>query len=157
MATACVEETLFLSGQIPHRGGAGWRSSRCRQGFTGTSRQLHWYERSAHLVRCSNRLSITFVVPILHCSVCDDVQTVSDGRGNTFLEVDGRFLQMSGIPSHACGREQFLPKPTFSPGYDVGGAHNRRQAFLECAVLVDHLFCLKGKRPLLAFSFCLIG
>ena len=90
-------------------------SSRCRQGVTGTPRQLHWYERSAHLVRCANRLNITFVVPILHCSVCDDVKTVSDGRGNTFLEVDGRFQQMSGMPSHACGREQFLPKPTCFP------------------------------------------
>ena len=60
-----------------------------------------------------DRLSITYVVPVLQCSVCDDdVKTVSDGGSNTVFEVDGRFLQMSGIPSQACGREQFLPKPT---------------------------------------------
>ena len=81
-----------------------------------------------------NRLSIPFVVPILHCSVCYDVKTVSDGRSNTFLAVDGRFLQMSGMPSHVSGREQFLPKPSC-------GVHKRRQAFLDRATLLDHLFC----------------
>ena len=41
-----------------------------------------------------DRLSITYVVLVLHCSVCDDVKTVSDGGSNTLFEVDGRLLQI---------------------------------------------------------------
>ena len=41
-----------------------------------------------------HRLSITDVVLALHCSVCDDVKTISEGGSNTLFEVDGRFLQI---------------------------------------------------------------
>ena len=112
-----------------------------RQGVTGTPRQLHWYERSAHLVCCANRLSITLMVSMLRGSVCDDVKTVSDGRSNTFLEVDGRFLQMSGMPGHACGREQFLPKPTCFSEERRWRSAQAGQALPELELLLDHLFC----------------
>ena len=41
-----------------------------------------------------DRLSITYVVLVLHCSVCNDVKTISDGGSNTVFDVDGRFLQI---------------------------------------------------------------
>ena len=41
-----------------------------------------------------DQLSITYVVLVLHCSVCNDVKTVSNGERNTLFEVDGRFLQI---------------------------------------------------------------
>ena len=41
-----------------------------------------------------DRLSITYLVLVLHCSVYNDVKTVSDGGNNTVFEVDGRFLQI---------------------------------------------------------------
>ena len=85
--------------------------------WAGTPRQLHLYERSAHLVRCANRFENHFCGAYftLFCvGVRRIVKTVSEDRSNTFLEVDGRFLQMSGMPSHVCGRKHFLPKPTCS-------------------------------------------
>ena len=40
-----------------------------------------------------DRLSITSVVPVSNCSVCDgDVKAFSDGGSNTVFEVDGRFF-----------------------------------------------------------------
>ena len=37
-----------------------------------------------------DRLSITSVVPVSHCSVCDgDVKAFSDGGSNTVFEMDG--------------------------------------------------------------------
>ena len=41
-----------------------------------------------------DRLSITYLVLVLHCSVWNDVITVSDGGSNTLFEVDVRFLQI---------------------------------------------------------------
>ena len=49
------------------------------------------------------------------------MQTVSDGKGNTFLEVDIRFPLMSEKLSHAFG----LPKPTCFPKYAVGEAQKK--------------------------------
>ena len=74
------------------------------------------------------------MVPVSHCSVCDnDVKAFSDGGSNTVFEVDGRFLQKSGKPSQACGREQFLRNPPVFMKYAIDGT-------LEVEALLDHLF-----------------
>ena len=84
-----------------------------------------------------DRLSITYVVLVLHCSVCDDVKTVSDG-GNTVFEVDGRFLQILEYRVKLAGVNSSFRKPPVFLKYAVSGAHERRQAFLEIEVLLDH-------------------
>ena len=38
-----------------------------------------------------NRLSITFVAPVSHCSVCDVDEAISEGNSYTIFEVEGLF------------------------------------------------------------------
>ena len=81
-----------------------------------------------------NRLSITSVALVSHCSVCDVDEAFSDGESNTVFEVDGRFdrnlesrVKLAGV------------KPVFMK-YAVDGTHERRKSFLEVEALLDHLF-----------------
>ena len=93
-----------------------------------------------------DQLNITYVVLVLHCSVCDDVKTVSDRGSNTVFEVDGRFLQFLKNRVKLAGvNSSFRNRPVFLK-YAVNGAHDRRQAFLEVEGLLDHLF-LRNSTP----------
>ena len=67
-----------------------------------------------------NRLSISFVALVSHCSVCDVDEAFSEGASYTIFE--------------ACGRE-----PCF---HEVRRrrTRERRQVFLELEALLDHLF-----------------
>ena len=38
-----------------------------------------------------NRLSITFVAPVSHCSVCDVDEAISEGNSYTIFEVESLF------------------------------------------------------------------
>ena len=81
-----------------------------------------------------NRLSITFVAPASHCSVCDVDEAFSDGGSYTIFGVEGRSdgnldsrVKLVGV------------KPVFMK-YAVDRMHERRQVFLEVEALLDHLF-----------------
>ena len=87
-----------------------------------------------------NRLSITFVAPVSHGSVCDVDEAFSNGVSYTSFEVDGRFLQKSGVLSQACWREQFFPKPTCFHEVRCRRSARAKQACLGVEVLLDHLF-----------------
>ena len=80
------------------------------------------------------RLSVTFVTPVSHCSVCDVDEAFSGSGSYTIFEVDGRFdgnlesrIRLVGV------------KPVFMK-YAVDKKHERRQVFLEFETLLDHLF-----------------
>ena len=80
-----------------------------------------------------NRLSITSVAPVSHCSVGDVDEAFSDGESYTVFEVDGCFdrkqsqAKLAGV------------KPVFMK-YAVDKTHDRRQVLLEVEALLDHLF-----------------
>ena len=50
------------------------------------------------------------------------------------------FLQKSGKPSQACGREQFLPKPTCFHEVRRRRSARAETSILEVEALLDHLF-----------------
>ena len=81
-----------------------------------------------------NRLSITFVAPVSHCSVCDVDEAISEGGSYTIFKVGKPFLTGIGKPTQACGRE-----PCF---HEVRRRRNARagQIFLDVEALLVHLF-----------------
>ena len=87
-----------------------------------------------------DRLSITYVVLVLHCSVCDDVKTVLDGGSNTLFEVDDRFLKILEYRVKLAGMNSSSRNSSVFMQYAVDESHKRRQAFLEVEALLDHLF-----------------
>ena len=67
-----------------------------------------------------NRLSISFVAPVSHCSVCDVDEAFSDGASYTLFE--------------ACGRETCFHEVRRRR------TRERRQVLLEFEALLEHLF-----------------
>ena len=109
---------------------------------------LHVYARCAKL-EClptssdvHDRLSITSVVPFSHCSVCDGG---CDGVFGWWKQHSLRggwlfFLRKSGLPSHACGREQFLLKPTCFHEVRRRRSVRAKTSMSQGVVLLDHWF-----------------
>ena len=87
-----------------------------------------------------DRFSITYVMLVLHCSVCDDVKTVSDGGSNTLFEVGGRFLQILEYRVKLADVNSSSRNSSVFMHYAVEESHERGQAFLEVDTLLDHLF-----------------
>ena len=81
-----------------------------------------------------NRLSITFVAPVSHCSVCDVDEAYSDCGSYTIFEVDGRFV------GNLESRVKLVGVKPVSTKHAVDGTHERRKVFLEVEALLDHLF-----------------
>ena len=87
-----------------------------------------------------DRLRITYLVLVLHCSVCNDVMTVSDGGSNTLFEVDGRFKQILEYRVTLAGMNSSFRNLSVFLKFAVSGAHEWRQAFHEIEVLFEHVF-----------------
>ena len=81
-----------------------------------------------------NRLCITFVTPVSHCSVCDVDEAFSDGGSYTIFEVEGRF------DGNLESRVKLVGVKLVFMKYAVERMHERRQVFLEVVALLDHLF-----------------
>ena len=70
-------------------------------------------------------------------------EACSNGKSNTVFEVNGCFFffkKKSGLPSQACGREQFLPKPTCFHEVHCRQSIRAKTSMSRGVVLVDHLF-----------------
>ena len=81
-----------------------------------------------------NRLSITFVTPVSHCSVCDVDEAFSDGGSFTIFEVEGR------LNGDLESRVKLVGVKLVFMKYAVDIMHERRQVLLEVEALLDHLF-----------------
>ena len=80
-------------------------------------------------------ISITFVTPVSHCSVCDVDEAFSVGQSYTIFEVEGRFSRKPEKPSQNCGRETCF--------HEVRRRQSARAetSILEVEALLDLLFC----------------
>ena len=66
-----------------------------------------------------DRLSITYLVLVLHCCVWNDVMKVSDGGSNTLFEVDVHFLQILEYRVKLAGmNSSFRNLPVFLPSVE---------------------------------------
>ena len=87
-----------------------------------------------------DRFSITYVMLVLHCSVCDDAKSISDGGSNTLFKEDGRFLQILEYRVKLAGMNSSFRNSSVFMLYAVDKSHERGQAFLEVDTLLNHLF-----------------
>ena len=120
------------------------RSVRCGRTTCSWSMSLHAATVFDALPTSSvvhDQLSITFVVLVLHCSVYNDVKTVSNGERNTLFEMDGFFLQILEYRVKLASMNSSSRNSSVFMQYAVVESKKRRQVFfLEVNALLDRLF-----------------
>ena len=88
-----------------------------------------------------DELSITFVMLVLHCSVYNDVKTVSNGARNTLFEMDGFFLQILEYRVKLASMNSSSRNSSVFMQDSVVESKKRRQVFLlEVNAFLDRLF-----------------
>ena len=102
-----------------------WGAERplARESYTRSVPSAPVFDAQSTSSDVNNRLSIPFVTPFSHCSVCDVDEAFPFFYGN--LESQVKLVSV---------------KPVFMK-YAVDRMHERRQVFLEVVALLDHLFC----------------